>query len=73
MIQYRPIRMIHPIAGYSYGIVGEEYGKDGISRRSVMIPDVSCDYMFVSRLAVKCTVGQLDPEQILDVIYDSLP
>ena len=72
MMQYRAIKMFHPIAGHSYGIIGEEYTEDGGLKRNIIIPDVSCDYIFVSRLAVKCTAGQLEPEQLLDVIYDAL-
>ena len=73
MIQYRPVKMRHPVAGYSYGIAGQEYNEAGEVIRNVLVPDISCDHLFVSRLAVKCTVGQLDPEQLLDVVYDALP
>ena len=30
--------------------------------------DVSCDYLFVSRLAARCTAQQLDPDQLLELL-----
>ena len=37
------------------------------------VSDVSCDPIFVSLLAEKCTRLQLDPMHLLDVILDALP
>lgn len=73
MTRYRPVRTRHPAAGWTYGIIGEVYDEHGILVQHAMIPDISCDYLFVSRLAAKCTAGQLNLEQLLDVVYDSLP
>ncbi len=73
MIQYHAIKMFHPVAGHTFGIKGVELDENGEVTYSVLVPDVSCDYSFVSHLASVCTNGQLAPEQLLDVIYDSLP
>lgn len=73
MMRYRPVKMRHPVTGWIYGIVGEEHDESGNLLRHAIIPDISCDYKFVSSIAVKCMAGQLDLEQLLDVVYDSLP
>lgn len=67
-IRYRPVRLHHPVAGFSYGIAGEWLDENGQKVGSLLLPDVSCDYLFVSRLAVKCTVRQLDPDQLLELL-----
>lgn len=72
MIRYRPIKMRHPIAGYTYGIIGEEGSGDEWSAVAI-VPDVCCDWLLTMRLAEKCTKGQLSPMQLLDVVTDSLP
>ena len=51
----------------TYGILVE----DGRGCAAV-VPRISCDRAFVSRLAERCTAGQLDPEQLLDVVMDAL-
>lgn len=73
MIRYRPVKMLHPVAGCSYGIIGETRDENGRIVGNVIVPDISCDYLFVSRLAVKCTVDQLDPNRLLDVLCKYLP
>ena len=67
-IRYRPIKLHHLVAGFSYGIEGEWTDENGQKVGSLLLPDVSCDYLFVSRLAAKCTAQQLDPEQLLEVL-----
>ena len=67
-IQYRPIKLHHLVAGFSYGIEGEWTDENGQKVGSLLLPDVSCDYLFVSRLASKCTAKQLDPEQLLELL-----
>ena len=67
-IQYRPIKLHHLVAGFSYGIEGEWTDENGQKVGSLLLPDVSCDYLFVSRLAAKCTAQQLDPDQLLELL-----
>lgn len=40
------------------------------SRLIASVPDVSTDEAVVSVLACRCTAGQLDPAQLLDVVED---
>ena len=68
VFRYRPIKLYHPVAGFSYGIEGEWRDENGKTVGSLLLPDVTCDYIFVSRLAAKCTAQQLAPEQLLDVL-----
>ena len=65
--RYRPIKLCHPIAGFCYGIKGEWTDRDGRTG-CMLLPDISCDYFLVSRLAARCTAGQLDPEQLLSLL-----
>ena len=67
-IQYRPIKLHHLVAGFSYGIKGEWTDENGQKVGSLLLPDVSCDYLFVSRLAARCTAQQLDPDQLLELL-----
>ena len=67
-IRYRPIKLYHPVAGFSYGITGEWLDENGQKVGSLLLLDISCDYLFVSRLASKCTAKQLDPEQLLELL-----
>lgn len=67
-IRYRPIKLHHPVAGFSYGIAGDWLDENGQKVGSLLLPDVSCDYLFVSRLAAKCTAQQLDPDQLLELL-----
>ncbi len=39
---------------------------------AAIIPNISCDKAFVTRLAERCERGQLAPEQLLDVVMDAL-
>ena len=71
MIRYRPIKLSHPIAGYTYGIIGEEGGGTQWTITAIM-PDISCDWLFTQRLADKCTRGQLSPLHLLDVVTDAI-
>ena len=65
---YKPIKLYHPVAGFSYGITGEWVDDQGQKVGSLLLPDVSCDYIFVSRLAVKGTAAQLKPDQLLELL-----
>ena len=67
-IRYWPIKLHHPVAGFTYGIAGEWLDENGQKVGSLLLPDVSCDYLFVSRLAAKCTAQQLDPDQLLELL-----
>ena len=67
-IRYRPIKLHHLAAGFSYGIAGEWLDENRKKVGSLLLPDVSCDYLFVSRLAAKCTAQQLDPDQLLEFL-----
>jgi len=64
-VRYRPVRLYHPVAGFSYGLAGEWLDENKKKVGSLLLPDISCDYIFVSRLATKCTMEQLNPEQLL--------
>ncbi len=39
---------------------------------AAVVPDISCDKAFVTRLAERCERGLLAPEQLLDVVMDAL-
>lgn len=55
----------------SFGIAAyEEY--NGIQERIKYIPDVFTDEKQANMLVDKCNTLLLDPEQLLDVIYDSI-
>lgn len=56
-----------------YGIVGQEFDLYGSLLNSIVIPDISCDYLLVLKIAEQCTLSQLDLEQLYDVVYDMLP
>lgn len=62
--RYQAVKLYHPVAGVSYGIEGEWTDENGKKVGSVLWPDISCDYLFVSRLAAKCTAAQLDPDHL---------
>lgn len=51
----------------SYGIMAED--SEGFA---AVVPNISCDKAFVTRLAERCERGQLAPEQLLDVVMDAL-
>lgn len=53
----------------SYGIEAVAL-PDG--RRLAFVSDVSTDPAFAANLAERCTEGQLDPAQLLDVVLDAL-
>lgn len=72
MTQYRPVKFRGPADGWTYGIIGEERDKSGSLLRSIIIFDISRDYIFVSHIAAKCTAGQLALDHLLDVIEDLL-
>ena len=67
-IRYKPIKLYHPVAGFAYGIEGTWTDENEQKVGSLLLPDVSCDYLFVSRLAAKCTAQQLDPDQLLELL-----
>lgn len=67
-IRYRPIKLHHPVAGFTYGIAGEWLNENEQKIGGLLLPDVSCDYLLVSRLAAKCTAQQLDPDQLLELL-----
>ena len=67
-IRYRPIKLYHPVAGFSYGIEGAWTDENGQKVGSLLLPDVSHDYLFVFCLATKCTVAQLNPEQMMELL-----
>lgn len=66
--RYRPVKLDHLVAGVCYGIAGEWADQNGRPAGQFVLPDVSCDYLFVSRLAAKCTAAQLDPDQLLELL-----
>lgn len=67
-VRYRPVRLYHPVAGFSYGLAGEWLDENRKKVGCLLLPDISCDYIFVSRLATKCTAQQLDPDQLLEFL-----
>lgn len=38
----------------------------------LFVPDVSTDCRAVIKLAIRCTLGRLDPQQLMDVVEDFL-
>ncbi len=50
-----------------YGILAEDD-----KGNAAVVPDISCDKAFVTRLAERCERGLLAPEQLLDVVMDAL-
>lgn len=68
MYRYKVIEMRDRILGRTaYGIVAE-YGNG----HTAVVPHLSCDKAFVSRLAERCERGQVEPEHLLDVVTDAL-
>ena len=55
----------------SYGIQAK-VEENGICTYVALIPDISCEKDFVEALARRCTVGQLSPMHLLDVVLDAL-
>lgn len=53
----------------TYGIRAENAAGETVAH----VADVSTNRRFVARLAQRCERGELDPEQLRDVILDSLP
>lgn len=51
----------------AYGIMANNGGG-----HTFVVPNISCDKAFVTRLAERCARGQLAPEQLLDVVMDAL-
>lgn len=51
----------------AYGIMAEN-GRGS----AAVVPNISCDKGFVTRLAERCERGQLGPEQLLDMVMDAL-
>ena len=52
----------------SFGIGAWKIGFD--PKPLLFIPDVSTDGKAVLKLAVRCTLGRLDPQQLVDVVED---
>ena len=73
MIIYCVVKLPHPCTNMMYGIVGQEFDLYGSLLNSIVIPDISCDYLLVSKIAKQCTLSQLSLEQLYDVVYDMLP
>ncbi|MBS7217744.1 MAG: hypothetical protein KH032_10955 [[Clostridium] spiroforme] len=73
MIIYCVVKLPHPCTKIMYGIVGQEFDLYGSLLNSIVIPDISCDYLLVLKIAEQCTLSQLDLEQLYDVVYDMLP
>ena len=68
MYRFKVIETRDMVAGRdAYGIFAED-GKG----YSAVVPNISCDKAFVTRLVERCVRGQLDPEQLLDVVMDAL-
>ena len=66
--RYRTVKLPHLAAGFSYGIECDWMDESGQKMGSFVLPDVSCDYIFVTRLAAKCTAAQLDPDHMLELL-----
>lgn len=72
MFQFNPFEQIltsPDLGNYrSYGIRAFAEGGEEVC----FVSDVSCDFAFVAALADECTLLQLDPSQLLDVVIDAL-
>lgn len=55
----------------SYGILAKVV-EDNACTYAAYIPDISCDKSFVDALAQRCTIEQLSPTHLLDVVLDAL-
>lgn len=66
--RYQAVKLSHPITGVAYGIRGICTGENGRPAGYLFIPDISCDYFLVSRLAANCTVKQLDLDQLMNLL-----
>lgn len=51
--------------------MSKQYGEDGSVTNCIMMPDISCDYFYVSRLAVESNVKKWNAEQLLEFICTS--
>ncbi len=72
MLRYLPVQeelQKEELGTYrSYGICV----MDDNDKRVAYVPDVSPDPKVVAQIAGLCTVGQLDPEQLKDVIQNTI-
>ena len=75
MYRYVPSEefLFSPFMGHyrSFGIAVFQYTEKGWERKS-FFSDVSTDPSFVTALAQRCTRGQLSPDHLLDVLFDSI-
>ncbi|MCD8158360.1 MAG: DUF6514 family protein [Clostridiales bacterium] len=75
MYLYIPVKqqLFNSVIGnyVSYGIECVEV-KSEQAERVAFVSDVSVDFRFVTDLALKCTLGQLSPYHLMDVIEDEL-
>ena len=75
MYRYVPSEesLFSPLIGHyrSFGIAVYQYTKNGWERKS-FFSDVSTDASLVTTLAQRCTRGQLSPDHLLDVLFDSI-
>lgn len=55
----------------SYGIRCIEI-KTGQAKQSAFISDISVDFSFAAELALKCTLGQLSPCHLADIVEDEI-
>lgn len=74
MILYLPVKqhLFRPDIGsyFSYGIAAVQLLR--CSHNSCFMSDVSVSFTKAAALALRCTVGQLDPAQLEDVVEDFL-
>lgn len=72
LFRYQAIEMDDKQDGHtSYGLLAERLEDDGW-KSVAFVSDISCNREFVSNLAEKCSVGQLDPIHIYDVVIDAI-
>ena len=73
MFLYRciPYRISLPDAGLTYGLVALQR-TDASWQTLQLVPDVSVNRALVEELAIRCTVNQLEPCHMEDVIEDAL-
>lgn len=65
-------KLFHPDIG-DYMSFGIGVWKLCVGTKPILfIPDISTDGRAVARLALRCTVGGLDPSQLMDIVEDFL-
>jgi len=72
LLRYKTVEMFNiELNCICYGLVAEKFENENWIAVAV-IKDISGDKKFVTDLAQNCSLGQLDPIHMLDVVLDAI-